>query len=58
MLKRVGRCPVSTHSRNGMITQYMVVRNALLDAVVSVSPQVLHQYEKYRNTPRIVPFAR
>ena len=36
MLKRVGRGPRSAHPRNGMITQYSDVRNALFEAVVSV----------------------
>ena len=31
------------HPRKGMITQYSVVRNELLEAVVSVSPVELNQ---------------
>ena len=45
MLKRVGRGPRSAHPRNGMITQYSDVRNALFEAVVSVSPVEFAQYD-------------
>ena len=38
MLKRVGRGPRSAQPKNGMMTQYSDVRNALFEAVVSVSP--------------------
>ena len=58
MLKRVGRGPRSAHPRNGMITQYSDVRNALFEAVVSVSPVEFAQYERNRNAPRMAPFFR
>ena len=58
MLKRVGRGPRSAHPKNGMITQYSDVRNALFEAVVSVSPVEFAQYERNRNAPRMAPFFR
>ncbi len=43
MLNRVGFFRMTNQLKNGMMTTYSVVRNELLEAVVSVSPEEFAQ---------------
>lgn len=54
-LYRVGLMRENAHAKNGVMTQYVEVRKALFDAVVSVKPVVLNIYAGPTNSPSSTP---